>query len=67
MKENGLQARIRWKSKAITNSLYNYPVAENVLCQGVIVDKFNQIWVADIVHIPTDEGWLYLAVVMDLY
>lgn len=67
MRENGLQARTKRKFRVTTNSRHNYPVAENVLSQGVMVDRPNQAWVADITYIPTDEGWLYLAAVMDLY
>jgi transposase InsO family protein len=67
MRENGLQARTKRKFRVTTNSRHNYPVAENVLSQGIMVDKPNQAWAADITYIPTGEGWLYLAAVMDLY
>jgi transposase InsO family protein len=42
------------------------PVATNLLDQN-FVDRPNQIWLADITYIPTSEGWLYLAVILDLF
>ncbi|WP_339164443.1 IS3 family transposase [Siminovitchia sp. FSL W7-1587] len=62
-----------WKSctikkyKATTNSKHQHPVSENVLDRQFKVDKPNQSWVTVITYIPTNEGWLYLASVMDLY
>jgi transposase InsO family protein len=43
------------------------PVAKNVLDRGFVRHRANEVWVADITFIPTDEGWLYLATVLDLY
>ncbi|RBW68493.1 IS3 family transposase [Bacillus taeanensis] len=63
----------QWKSctvkkyKATTNSNHKHPVSENVLDRQFRVDQPNQSWVADITYVPTNEGWLYLASVMDLY
>ncbi len=45
----------------------SHPVAKNLLKQDFTADAPNQRWVADITYIPTHQGWLYLAVVMDLY
>jgi transposase InsO family protein len=45
----------------------SHPVAKNLLKQNFSTDAPNQRWAADITYIPTREGWLYLAVVMDLY
>jgi transposase InsO family protein len=67
MKELGLKSRTVKKYKATTNSKHNLPVHENVLNQQFKVLAPNQAWVTDITYIPTDEGWLYLASVMDLY
>ncbi|ACL75837.1 Integrase catalytic region [Ruminiclostridium cellulolyticum H10] len=67
MKENNIAAKTRKKFKATTNSNHNYPVADNILNQDFTAYKPNQIWVADITYIPTDEGWLYLAAIIDLY
>ncbi len=45
----------------------SHPVAKDLLRQNFAVDAPNRVWAADITYIPTHEGWLYLAVVMDLY
>ncbi len=45
----------------------SHPVARNLLRQDFSSDAPNQVWAADITYIPTHQGWLYLAVVMDLY
>ena len=68
-----IMTKNNWKSctvkkyKATTNSKHQHPVSENVLNRQFNVRKLNQAWVTDITYIPTDEGWLYLASVMDLY
>ncbi|UOY93290.1 IS3 family transposase [Ectobacillus sp. JY-23] len=67
MKAEGLKSRTVKKYKATTNSKHNHPVQENVLDQSFVATKPNEKWVADITYIPTDEGWLYLATLMDLY
>lgn len=67
MKELDLKSRTVKKYKATTNSKHNLPVAANVLNQQFQASAPNQIWMTDITYIPTDEGWLYLASVMDLY
>ena len=67
MNKEGMKSRTVKKHKATTNSKHNHPVHENVLNQHFTVTKPNEVWVADITYIPTDEGWLYLASIMDLY
>lgn len=67
MRENGWRARAARKYKATTNSNHKLPVAPNLLQQDFSSNKPNEKWVSDITYIATDEGWLYLAVVMDLY
>lgn len=52
--------------KSTTNSNHNYPVAPNLLQRQFHFERPNQAWVGDITYIPTDEGWLYLAMVKDL-
>jgi transposase InsO family protein len=42
-------------------------VAANLLDQNFVADQPNQVWLADITYIPTSEGWLYLAVILDLF
>lgn len=55
------------KFKATTNSKHNHPVAPNLLNQDFTVEKPNQVWVTDITYIATKEGWLYLAIILDLF
>jgi len=65
--EQGLFVKTRKKFKATTDSNHALPVADNILNQQFAVHKPNQCYVGDITYIATDEGWLYLAVVMDLF
>lgn len=53
--------------QATTNSHHSLPVAPNLLQQDFSAERPNQKWVSDITYLATDEGWLYLAVVLDLY
>jgi transposase InsO family protein len=63
----GLRAKAAKKFKATTNSKHDLPVAPNRLQQDFTAQAANQKWVGDITYLWTDEGWLYLAVVIDLY
>lgn len=67
MRFNGWRARAAKKFKATTNSNHQLPVAPNLLQQKFLAHQPNEKWVSDITYIWTEEGWLYLAVVMDLY
>lgn len=67
MRENGLFARRRRAFRATTDSKHAYPVADNVLDREFEADTPDQAWVGDISYIPTAQGWLYLAVLIDLY
>jgi transposase InsO family protein len=67
MSDNGLKSKIKKKFKATTNSNHNLPVADNKLNQNFTTTKPNQVWTSDITYIWTKEGWLYLAVVLDLF
>lgn len=67
MKRLGLKSRTVKEYKATTNSKHHLPVAENVLNQTFTANAPGKVWMTDITYIPTDEGWLYLASVMDLY
>jgi len=66
MRENGWKSKVAKKYKATTNSNHNLPVAENLLNQEFNAVKSNEKWVSDITYIPTDEGWLYLAGILNL-
>src|ERR1700682_6232824 len=50
-----------------TDSRHDLPIAPNLLDRNFIAIAPNRIWLADITYIETDQGWLYLAAVMDLY
>ncbi|ASP49045.1 IS3 family transposase [Cognaticolwellia beringensis] len=67
MKEANVWVRYKKKYKATTNSEHNKPVYANELEQDFDVQQPNQAWVQDITYIWTSEGWLYLAIVIDLY
>ena len=67
MKEQQWRSRTVKKYKATTNSKHNLPVQKNVLDQDFTASKPNEKWVTDITYVATEEGWLYLASVMDLY
>jgi transposase InsO family protein len=67
MKRQDLRAKAAKKFKATTNSKHNLPVAPNLLQQDFNATAPNQKWVGDITYLWTEEGWLYLAVVIDLY
>ncbi len=67
MGKHNLVAKARRKTRITTDSKHNLPVAPNLLNQQFDVDAPNKIWVGDITYLATSEGWLYLAVVIDLY
>ena len=67
MRETGIHAVAKKKYKATTDSKHSHPVAANYLNRNFRVDRPNQFWVADITYIYTQEGWLYLSTIMDLY
>jgi putative transposase len=67
MRENGLKARQTRRFKRTTNSHHALPVAPNLLDQDFSAERPNQKWCADISYLWTREGWLYLAVVLDLF
>jgi len=67
MQVEQLRAKAARKYKATTNSNHKLPVAPNLLRQDFTASAPNQKWVSDITYVATDEGWLYLAVVLDLY
>ncbi len=66
MTEEGLECKTRRKFTATTNSKHGMPVAPNVLNRNFSAEKMDQKYVGDITYIPTREGWLYLAVFIDL-
>ena len=67
MRINKIRAITKRKYKATTDSAHDKPVAENLLNQKFSATELNKIWVSDITYIWTKEGWMYLAVVLDVY
>ena len=67
MRENGLKARQKRRFKRTTDSHHAFPIAPNLLEQDFSAERPNQKWNADISYVWTSEGWLYLAVVLDLF
>jgi transposase InsO family protein len=67
MRQQGLKAKTPRRFKLTTDSRHSFPVAANVLDRRFDVEAPNKVWTADISYVWTYEGWLYLAVVMDLY
>jgi transposase InsO family protein len=68
MRESGLfvQPRRRFVPRT-TDSDHDHPIAPNLLEQDFVASAPNQKWVCDLTYIPTDEGWVYLSVVIDLF
>ena len=67
MKRQQLKAKAAGKYKPAGSKRHNLPVADNYLQREFIAAQPNQKWVGDITYLWSDEGWLYLAVVIDLY
>lgn len=63
----GVRGRKKRRYKITTRSTHRYPVSPNLLSQNFCASGPNLVWASDITYIKTMEGWLYLAVVMDLY
>ena len=58
---------IRDSYKVTTDSRHGLPVADNLLARNFTPTAPNQVWTSDITYLWTDEGWLYLAIVLDLF
>jgi putative transposase len=67
MRENDLVARQKRRFVLTTDSRHDHPIAPNVLDRSFDVKAANEAWVGDVTYIPTGEGWLYLAVLLDLF
>ena len=66
MRHRGLAGRRRRRFRTTTDSRHPFPVAPNVLARQFTQPTLDRAWVTDITYIPTGEGWLYLAVILDL-
>jgi len=67
MHDHGIKARGKRKFKATTDSNHSMPVAPNLLARDFSPAAPNTAWTSDVTYIETDEGWLYLAVILDLF
>lgn len=68
MRQKGIcgRGRVR-RNPQTTDSDHDQPVAPNLLKERPAASRINEVWVTDITYIPTDEGWLYLAGIIDVY
>ena len=67
MRNQGLCARPRQKYVATTDSRHTEPIAPNLLERDFAPTAQDKVWAADVTYLPTREGWLYLAVILDLF
>ena len=67
MRRHGIRARCRRRFRTTTDGNHAFPLAPNLLARQFTAAAPNQVWLADITYVPTEEGWLYLAVVLDLF
>jgi putative transposase len=67
MHEASIVSRMRRKFRITTHSKHSFPRLENLVRQNFSTDKPNRLWVSDITYIWTKEGWLYLAVILDVF
>ena len=66
-KHASIEARRKRRFRVTTQSRHSFPIAANVLARRFAVAQPNRVWVGDITFIPTQAGWLYLALLLDLY
>jgi len=67
MKEAGVWVRHKKRYKITTNSEHKQPIFENLVQRQFDVEQPDQVYAADVTYVWTQEGWLYLAVVIDLF
>ena len=67
MRHHGIQGRHKRRAPRTTDSHHSHPIAPNLLDRQFTATAPNRVWLADITYIPTREGWLYLAVVLDMF
>lgn len=67
MQQYGIRTKGKKRFRVTTDSHHDLPIAPNLLNRQLTVAAPDQAWVSDITYIPTDEGWLLLAVVIDLF
>lgn len=67
MQQHGIRAKGKRRFKVTTDSNHDLPIAPNLLDRRFTVTEPDKVWAGDITYIPTDQGWLFLAVVIDLF
>lgn len=67
MREHGICARHKRRYKVTNDSRHSLPVSDNLLERNFTPNAPNQVWTSDITYLSTYEGWLYLAIVIDLF
>ncbi len=68
MRRHGIRAHAPRRYRVCTtDSKHSLPIAANLLDRNFVAEKPDQVWLADITYIPTGEGWLYLAVILDRF
>jgi transposase InsO family protein len=68
MRRHGIRAQVPRRYRVCTtDSKHSLPIAANLLDRNFVADRPDRVWLADITYIPTGEGWLYLAVILDLF
>jgi len=67
MRQNSITVKRNKKFKATTDSNHRFNIAPNLLNRDFSADRANQKWAGDISYVWTQEGWLYLAVILDLH
>jgi transposase InsO family protein len=67
MKKHGIRAKTKRRFRVTTDSSHKLPVAPNLLGRNFSPEKPNQTWASDITYVWTRQGWLYLAVIVDLF
>ena len=66
-RQHGLGARRKRRYRKLTDSNHAFGYAENLLARQFVVAAPNQVWVSDVTCVWTREGWLYVAVILDLH
>jgi putative transposase len=68
VRHHGIRARATRRDRVCTtDSNHSLPVSPNRLAQTFLANRPDQVWLADVTYIPTGEGWLHLAVILDLF
>jgi transposase InsO family protein len=67
MRKNNIKAKTKKRFKVTTHSKHKHPTSANLLNQDFTAQHPDQVWVSDITYLWTREGWLYLAVILDLF